>query len=363
MSPSLTPPNTVVSRCAPSRRGFTLVELLVVIAIIGMLVGLLLPAVQQAREAARTMQCSNNLKNLGLAALNHESTTKTLPSGGWYYQWYGDPDAGFGPSQPGSWSFSLLPFLEQNALYQNGADNDVETVSGTQKAGACETASTPLSVFNCPSRRQPKKYQISTTVLNSDKPATGAKGDYAGSCGSNSSSTATSNSITSHSDGRTKVKNKTWSISSHNGAIYDFSEVTMGEIRDGSSNTYLIGEKYVSPDKYESYTSYDDNGLYAGQDSDNSRSCGTLSSLTIMAPLQDRKAYDGTFQFGSAHAGSFGGHYSSPPALEPPKRSVSTESSSSSSSSGTLTRNSSIASSPSALFLSASIAFPAISVK
>ncbi len=295
-----------VPQSIPSFRGFTLVELLVVIAIIGMLVGLLLPAVQQAREAARTMQCSNNLKNLGLAALNHESTTKTLPSGGWYYQWYGDPDAGFGPSQPGSWSFSLLPFLEQNALFQNGADNDVETITDTQKNGACETASTPVSVFNCPSRRKAKKYTISTTVLNSTKPATGAKSDYAGCCGSYNGVSSTSNSITSHSNGRTKVQNKTWSISNHNGVIYDFSEITMGEIRDGSSNTYLIGEKYVGTDKYESTTSYDDNGIYAGQDSDNSRSCGTLSSLTIMAPLQDRKAYDGSTQFGSPHAGSFG---------------------------------------------------------
>lgn len=290
----------------PRARGFTLVELLVVIAIIGMLVGLLLPAVQQAREAARTMQCNNNLKNLGLAALNHESTTQTFPSGGWYYQWYGDPDAGFGPAQPGAWSFSLLPFLEQNALFQNGADGNVESITDTQKNGACETASTPLPVFQCPSRRQPKKYSISTTVLNSVKPATGAKGDYAGSCGSSKSSTATSNSITNHSDGRTKVKNRTWSVSNHNGVIYDFSEVSMGEIRDGTSNTYLIGEKYVSTDKYEVSTSYDDNGVYAGQDSDNSRSCGTLSSKTIMAPLQDRKAYDGSFQFGSPHAGSFG---------------------------------------------------------
>jgi len=116
---------------ARKQRAFTLVELLVVIAIIGILVGLLLPAVQAAREAARRMQCSNNLKQIGLALHNYESAFKKLPPGAYGAnplkgEPSGEDDDGFG------WMVSLLPFIEQQALYDTIRPNGHFGVLGNQ---------------------------------------------------------------------------------------------------------------------------------------------------------------------------------------------------------------------------------------
>jgi prepilin-type N-terminal cleavage/methylation domain-containing protein len=153
-----------------SFRGFTLVELLVVIAIIGILVGLLLPAVQAAREAARRMSCSNNMKQIGLASLNHESTFKRLPPS--LYVDIGLPPGGSG--QPGSpypaivhcWSIFLLPFIEQNQVYQAYDQkfpwfSSPSIVPGTPNNQAA--LRNPIPAFICPSTPGGSQRRISGT--------------------------------------------------------------------------------------------------------------------------------------------------------------------------------------------------------
>lgn len=305
-------------------KGFTLVELLVVIAIIGMLVGLLLPAVQQAREAARQMQCNNHLKQQALACLNYESTIRFMPSGGWHYIWLGDPDRGLGVEQPGGWAYRLLPFLEQNALFQLGADNQPNTVTDIQREGCKIVATTPLSVWYCPSRRPAQNYTIAKwTPANCKELVSIVKNDYAASMGSHpekSGAGTTSHNMNGHVSNYATYD---WEISKAAGVVYDLSRVTMGEIRDGTTNTFLIGEKYICPDFYNTdgansdgstgslNSDSEDNGVYCGIERDNVRTCGqyvpSTEKYVCMAPRQDRTGvYGDSSHFGSCHAGAFG---------------------------------------------------------
>ena len=151
-------PGHGVTPCSPTRAGFTLVELLVVIAIIGVLVGLLLPAVQSAREAARRMSCSNNQKQMALAALNHESTHKSLPPS--LFVDMGLPPGGAGtpgapyPAAVHSWAAFLLPYLEETAL-ADAYDMDFpwfsspSIIPGTPNNSA--VLQQPVASFICPS--------------------------------------------------------------------------------------------------------------------------------------------------------------------------------------------------------------------
>ncbi len=138
----------------PKSTAFTLVELLVVITIIGILIALLLPAVQAAREAARQAQCANHLKQIGLACLEHEQINGVLPTGGWGNWWVGDPDRGFGSRQPGGWAFSILPYMEQQALHDLGAG----MTGAARQAAITQREATPIEAWSCPTRRPPGIY-------------------------------------------------------------------------------------------------------------------------------------------------------------------------------------------------------------
>ena len=276
------------------RSAFTLVELLVVIAIIGMLVGLLLPAVQQAREAARQMQCGNNLKQLGVACMNHEATVKYLPSAGWMGGWAGDGDRGFGKKQPGGWLFSVLPFLEQNALFQLSADGNIGT---PDKAKITLSNQTPLQFYYCPSRRAPKAYPATNPPTGNANSADHlAKSDYACNFGY-TDAVNTSGYPGSYATADSSSYN--WPIQNFDGVMLSCSEITIGEIRDGTTNTYLCGEKYSCVDRYETSCCCDDSGQFSGADPDTGR--GTKAN-----PSQDRSGYIWRQAFGSPHAGTFG---------------------------------------------------------
>ena len=156
---------------------FTLVELLVVIAIIGILIALLLPAVQSAREAARRASCLNNLKQFGLATQLHLNVNKRYPTGGWGPFWVGDPDRGNGKNQPGNWLFNLLPYVEEKALHDVAAGQTglLRRVSGILRM------QTPMGMANCPSRRGSQLYTLQTSRQPYESFTINmvARGDYA----------------------------------------------------------------------------------------------------------------------------------------------------------------------------------------
>ena len=280
-------------------RAFTLVELLVVIAIIGILVALLLPAVQTAREAARRTQCMNHLRNLGLACHGHHDSHGFFPSGGWGSNWMGDPDQGFGRRQPGSWLFSVMPFIEEGALFDLAAGRPGWPVPNRKKLTLGEVHGTPVGLFYCPSRRAPFAYQAKATFTGAHnwRHAGGplARNDYAGCAGAISAG---------WDEMRPTYENHDtyggWPPSNYfDGVIYMRSEVKIRQVTDGTSHTYMVGEKNVRPEAYQGATGSnvdfgDDEGALSGANGDNVRS-------TNVRPVRDTIGGHYWAAWGSAH--------------------------------------------------------------
>ena len=246
----------------PSRRAFTLVELLVVIAIIGILVAMLLPAVQSAREAARRMQCVNHLKQLGLAANNHHSANGHFPAGGWSWPWVGDADRGFDWRQPGSCLYNVLPYLEEETLHGLPGDGDPMHISAAQKSAAREMTMTPLSVMNCPTRRPSQAYPNvhPTEPRNAFRAHELAYNCYAGNAGSVAVGGEYPGSYAA-----AETTHRWPDTSGLTGIFYPASEIRIRDVKDGTSKTFLFGEKYLPTDDYTTGADGGDNQcMYMG---------------------------------------------------------------------------------------------------
>jgi prepilin-type N-terminal cleavage/methylation domain-containing protein/prepilin-type processing-associated H-X9-DG protein len=323
----------VITLSRRERSGFTLVELLVVIAIIGILVALLLPAIQAAREAARRSQCKNNLKQIGVAVLNLESAQKIFPTGGdapWpLIEWFSNGTKANGPRRQGlSWAFQVLPYLEEGAVYD---------LNSTEKI-----AQSPITLYYCPSRRPPTRgntglwlmdYGGATTCnkpfeqiyLNDRLAFWGCAGcvwrlepvtvrdkyDYMGIIVRTDWHIGTKMELIRQS-GKFVANDP-----SDDREIGNTPPTTMARIEDGASKTLLISEKRLLTSGYDAseHVWHDDRGWSDGWDPDTMRSTAFPLRADIERPNQDAEitaAASGDalralwlygHSFGSAHAG------------------------------------------------------------
>jgi prepilin-type N-terminal cleavage/methylation domain-containing protein len=292
---------------------FTLVELLVVIAIIGILIALLLPAIQAAREAARRTECKNNLKQLGLATHLFVDTHTFFPSSGWGDWWVGCPDLGMGERQPGNWAYQLLGHIEETN--RAGIGQGFKCTDPNSRAAIGQMVSTPVPLFYCPSRRAAQAYPHgSRDIRNYDPPPVAGKSDYAANLGdarvlptepgpANLDDYATYNWCCS-GPGKTK----------ETGIVFQRSTVEMRQITDGTTHTYLYGEKNLDPNLYETGEARnDDQSMYNGHDRDNLRSTfvGVINGQIALqfshlpAPDTPGKSEDYLWTFGGPHPGGW----------------------------------------------------------
>lgn len=264
------------------RTAFTLIELLVVIAIISVLVSLLLPAVQQSREAARRAQCSNHLKQITLAIHNFENAQQTLPS------------SRIGP-QHATWFVQILPYLEQGPLYNTW------NITNTYYLQSTTTQFTQVETFYCPTRRSPPmlsvQYEVSSTGLPDTLEHPGALGDYAANGGQ------FAGSIVDNPLCNGAMCQAISQVNNNNLLVNTQSRTRLRDITDGTSNTFLVGEKHVPLSKFGlGGPSWGDGCIYNGDFPRNYNRIAGLPKFNLGQGLYD---LDGPWhcKFGSYHPG------------------------------------------------------------
>lgn len=269
-------------RCIRLRRraAFTLIELLVVIAVIAILIALLLPAVQQSREAARRMECSNHLKQISLAIHNFESAQLTLPS------------SRVGP-QHATWFVQILPDLEQANLYNSWNITNTYYLQGTT------TRFTQVGTFYCPTRRAPMlstQFEVSSTGLPDAQEYPGALGDY-GANGGQFAGPIVDNPLCNG------VMCQAISQTSGFQVVSTQSQTRLRDVTDGTSNTFLVGEKHVPRSKFgQSGPSWGDGAIFNG---DFPRNYNRIAGLPAFNLGQNQDDLTGPWhcKFGSYHPG------------------------------------------------------------
>jgi prepilin-type N-terminal cleavage/methylation domain-containing protein len=304
------------TKLAYKRCGVSLVEVLIVVAIIAILIQLALPAIESSREAARQASCQNNLRQIGLAMLNHESTLKCLPTAGWGWAWIGDPDRGTAEDQPGSWAYQLLPYMEQQNVYDIGRG----TKSDSKYEALARLAGTPVSLLYCPSRRLPRATPNTFGPVdhpdfirgdlfwyNAKEAEKLARMDYAANLGDewlmwfegpppDKADAGEGFGKFLAIDGQTEL-----SFDDANGVVVQRHPFELQEITDGVSKTYFGGEKMMFASHYKTGTGLnDDQSCWNGDDLD------TVCS-TAFWPQRDRpKEFGGLgAPFGGPHPAGF----------------------------------------------------------
>jgi prepilin-type N-terminal cleavage/methylation domain-containing protein len=312
---------TVRRRCARVTLddGFTLVELLVVIAIIGVLVALLLPAVQAARESARRTQCVNQLKELTLGGMNHEGAMGHFPTGGWGIKWVGDADRGYGQQQPGGWLYNILPYIEQKAKHDMPKDGNPAVHLPAQLEGARDMLIDPIGIIYCPTRRNGKFTSTEVKLANNSASALAGQARLVGRSdySANAGDISIGGGVAGPSNLNLAINNSQgWLTSTKTGLLvennpegkelsgisFQRSEIAIKHITDGTSHTYFAGEKYLDPAGYENGEDTGDNETWCtGHNNDNFRTTWMPPSRDGINPLDPTKPENGEM-FGSAHA-------------------------------------------------------------